>query len=103
MYAVIFKATTTKLDNEYRQTAKRMRQLATEKYGCKDFTSVTEGDKEISISYWGSQEQIKAWKSDPEHVLAQQKGRSKWYRSYHVQVAEVIREYGEKTDPATKM
>ena len=96
MYAVIFIATTAKTDSEYRQTAERMRQLAIEKYGCKEFTSVTQGDKEISISYWESEEQIRAWKSHPEHALAQQKGRSKWYRSYHVQVAEVIREYGEK-------
>ena len=97
MYAVIFTAKVASLDDEYSQVAERMRQLATEKYGCKGFTSFTEGDEEIAISYWESEEQIKLWKMDPEHVLAQGKGRSKWYRSYHVQVVEVIREYGENT------
>ena len=39
MYAVIFKATVKQLDDEYSQTAKRMRELAIEKYGCLDFVS----------------------------------------------------------------
>ncbi len=97
MYAVIFIARIASLDDEYSQMAERMRNLAIEKYGCKGFTSLTGGDEEIAISYWENEEQIKAWKMDPEHVLAQEKGRSKWYRSYHVQVAEIVREYGENT------
>ena len=97
MYAVIFTARIAELDDEYSQVAERMRQLAIEKYGCKGFTTATEDNEEIAISYWENEEQIKAWKNDAEHILAQEKGRSKWYRSYHVQVAEVIREYGENT------
>jgi len=97
MYAVIFRARVAEVDDEYRQVAERMRQLAIEKYGCKGFTSVTEGDEEIAISYWENEKQIKAWKNDAEHMRAQGKGRSKWYRSYHVQVVKVVREYGENT------
>jgi heme-degrading monooxygenase HmoA len=93
MYAVIFKARIARLDDEYRRVAKRMRQLATEKYGCTGFSPVAEGDEEIAISYWESGEQIEAWKYDPEHIQAQEKGKLKWYRSYQVQVVKVLRDY----------
>ena len=93
MYAVIFTAEVNQVDEEYSGTALRMRELAREKYGCTEFVSVTEGTKEISISYWESEEQIRRWKQDSEHLVAQQLGRSTWYNSYKVQVVEVVREY----------
>ncbi len=97
MYAVIFRAKISGPDEQYGQVAHRMRKLALEKYGCIEFTSVTEGDEEISISYWQSQEQIKSWKNDAEHLAAQELGKSKWYGWYKVQIAEVVREYGSNT------
>jgi heme-degrading monooxygenase HmoA len=91
MYAVIFKATVAELDDEYLRTAQRLKTLAFEKYGCKDFVSVTEGNEEIAISYWETEQQIRDWKNDPEHKLAQRKGRDTWYRSFSVEICEVIR------------
>ena len=91
MYAVIFKATIARLDDEYSDMAERLRDLAINKYGCTDFTSVTEGDQEIAISYWDTEEQIREWKKDPQHRLAQAKGRNKWYRSVSVEICEVKR------------
>lgn len=93
MFAVIFRAKPGIQDDEYGKTVTKMRELAFEKYGCLDFVAVTEGDQEIAISYWESEEAIKNWKSDPEHALAQGIGRSKWYESYSVQVVEIKREY----------
>ncbi|UTW02047.1 DUF4188 domain-containing protein [Amphritea atlantica] len=93
MYAVIFRAEIARLDEEYGQMAARMRELAIQEYGCLEFTSVTEGNSEIAVSYWSSKEQISAWKQNAEHLVAQQKGRSQWYASYRVQVVEVVREY----------
>jgi heme-degrading monooxygenase HmoA len=97
MHAVIFKATIKELDETYADMAARMRDLAISKYGCVEFTTLTEGDQEISISYWNNPEQIKAWKQDPEHRIAQQLGRAKWYEAYQIQVVEIIREYGKTT------
>jgi heme-degrading monooxygenase HmoA len=68
-----------------------------EKYGCVEFSAATEGDEEIAISYWESEEQIKSWKNDPEHLEVQEKGKSKWYRSYQVQVVKVLRNYASNT------
>lgn len=93
MYVVIFRATIRSLDEEYTRTAARMRQLATNEFGCLDFHAVTEGRHEIAVSYWPNEAAIRAWKSHPEHMLAQKAGRERWYESYSVQVAEVKREY----------
>lgn len=93
MYVVIFRARVRMLDAEYSSVAQRMRELAIEQFGCIEFHSVTEGGEEVSLSYWPSEENIRAWKSHPEHLLAQQAGRERWYQSYTVQVAQVEREY----------
>ena len=93
MFAVIFRAEVKQLDASYAQFAERLRELAKTRYGCLDFISLSEGDREIAVSYWDSLEQIAAWKKDPDHRAAQEKGRKDWYRSYQVQVVEVVREY----------
>jgi len=97
MYAVIFRAEVAQLDDEYGLMAAKMRDLALSEYGCTEFVCVTEGSHEIAISYWDSEAQIVAWKQNPEHILAQELGRSQWYKSYSVQVVEVKREYGKNT------
>ena len=91
MDAVIFKETVAEVDDEYFSTAQRLKELAFEKYGCRDFISVTEGEEEIAISYWQTMQQIRDWKKDPEHRQAQAKGREKWYKSFTVEICEVIR------------
>jgi len=96
MYAVIFKAKTKKLEEEYFTMAKRMRELAINEYGCIEFTAVTEGSSEIAISYWDSLEQIKAWKQNSEHLVAQELGKSKWYEDYTVEIVEVLSAYGKE-------
>jgi heme-degrading monooxygenase HmoA len=93
MYVVIFRAIVRDLDEEYSRTAARMRARALSRYGCLGFQSVTEGRQEVSLSYWPSEDSIRAWKADPEHQLAQRLGRERWYESYSVQVAELRREY----------
>ena len=93
MFAVIFRAKAGEQDASYSEMVGRMRDLAFSKYGCIDFIAVTEGEQEVAISYWPDEQAIQAWKNDPEHALAQQAGREKWYQSYTVQVVEVKREY----------
>lgn len=92
-FVVIFRAKTRQIDDEYTQVAARMRELALGQFGCLEFTAVTEGQNEIALSYWPSEEHIRAWKAHSKHVLAQQLGRERWYESYTVQVAEITREY----------
>ena len=92
MYIVIFEAEASRLDDEYYKTAARMRELARD-CGCVYFNSVSEEGKEISVSMWNSKEQIDQWKNNPEHAIARDAGKRKWYKSFNVRVAEVMREY----------
>ncbi len=98
MHAVIFRAEVAQFDAEYGQMAARLRELALSRYGCTEFVSLTQGNQEIAISYWESEAQIRAWKQDAEHLLAQARGRSKWYKSYRVQVVEIKRDYAFPSD-----
>ena len=93
MYAVIFRAEINQIDNEYLATAKAMRELALSTYNCIEFTSSTEDNKEIAISYWKSEADIKAWKEDEKHKKAQEAGKAKYYKSYKVQIVEIQHEY----------
>jgi heme-degrading monooxygenase HmoA len=92
-YAVIFRAEIRALDAEYAAMAGRLRALALEQYGCVEFFAVTERDQEVAISYWESESQIRQWKQDAEHLVAQENGRNNWYRSYRVEVVELVRSY----------
>ena len=93
MFVVIFRARVRRLDEEYLRVAARMRELATTRFGCLEFHAVTEGQDEVALSYWPDEKSIRAWRNHPEHVLAQQAGRDRWYESYSVQVAQITREY----------
>ncbi|MDH5718347.1 MAG: antibiotic biosynthesis monooxygenase [Spirochaetia bacterium] len=97
MYSVIFKAVVKKKDNEYLETAKSLRNLAVLKYGCIDIFSLSENNTQVTISYWSSLEDIKNWKNDPEHVIAQNKV-NKWYQSYKIEIVKIIREYDSKRE-----
>ena len=93
MYVVIFRALIRELDEQYSATAARMRELALSEFGCLGFHSVCEGLEEVALSYWPDEASIRAWKNHPEHLLAQQTGRERWYTSYSVEVAQVQRRY----------
>ena len=93
MYVVIFRARIKQLDAEYSATAERMRELAMREFGCVDFVSMSEGDDELTLSYWPDEDSIRRWRAHPEHREAQQKGMEKWYSRYSVEVTEVKRAY----------
>lgn len=48
----------------------------------------------ITVSYWRTADDARAWKRVAEHAGAQRLGRERWYRAYRVRVAEVSRVYG---------
>lgn len=93
MHVVIFRAVVREFDHDYSRMAEQMRALALAQFGCLAFHSLTEGKDEIALSYWPSEEHIRAWKAHVEHLQAQRLGRERWYESYTVEVAEVTRQY----------
>jgi heme-degrading monooxygenase HmoA len=101
VFVVIFRARLRSPDSEYSVVAARLRELALTQFGCLHFHAVTEGRDELALSYWPSEAAIVAWKSHPEHTLAQAAGRTRWYESYSVQVAQLTREYCWDREPST--
>jgi heme-degrading monooxygenase HmoA len=91
-YAVIFTNTRTEEDNGYSKMAKKMEDLARQQTGFLDFESAR-GKIGISVSYWESLQDIANWKANTDHLFAQQKGISDWYKWYKVRICLVEREY----------
>ena len=58
------------------------------------FGSLIEPEKILSLSFWRDEEAVKAWRTQPEHGLAQQAGRHGVFRDYRLKVADVLRDYG---------
>lgn len=92
-YAVIFTSVrTTRETTAYAATAERMVKLARQQPGFLGVESAREAVG-ITVSYWRDLDAIAAWKRHAEHVLAQQKGRTGWYETFHARIARVERAY----------
>ncbi len=46
----------------------------------------------ITVSYWDSENAIRQWRENLEHLQAQENGRNKWYRSFNIRVCKVLRQ-----------
>jgi heme-degrading monooxygenase HmoA len=91
-YAVIFTSVRTKGDNGYSGTAEAMLRLAEKQPGFLGFETARE-EIGISVSYWSSMDAIAAWKLNFAHRQAQARAKD-WYRTLHVRICRVEREYG---------
>jgi len=97
VYAVIFRATIKQPDLDYERVSKRLRELAFQDYNCADFVTVIEGSDEITISYWHSLDDIKAWRKNPAHIEAIEHGKKNGFSHYQIEVVEIKRAYQSKT------
>lgn len=96
--AVIFSSVRTGADEEgYSATAERMEALAAEQPGYLGIESARGADGfGITVSYWRTEGDARAWKRQSEHLVAQADGRTRWYSQYRVRVATVTREYARE-------
>ena len=92
-YAVIFTSLRTAGENDYGKTAERMAELAQQQPGFLGMESVRI-DLGITVSYWISEEAIRNWKQQSEHLLAQKRGKEIWYQSFKIRICKVERDYG---------
>ena len=91
-YAVIFSSIRENDDETYNEMAIKMDELAKEQPGFLGFETVRD-ILGISVSYWESLESIQKWKMNANHLEAQFKGKTEWYKNYTVRIAKVEREY----------
>ena len=93
-YAVIFSSIRTDdADELYETTGKKFFALATQQPGYIGAESVSNGKNGITVTYWDTTENIKIWKRQIDHLVAQKMGRELFYERYHVRIARVEREY----------
>lgn len=93
-YAVIFTSQRKEGDNGYSEMADKMDELARQQPGFIGAESARDASGYgITVSYWESLEAIRGWKQHEEHLVAQEKGRQAWYKSYKVRICKVEREY----------
>jgi len=91
-FAVIFTSTRTDGDDGYSAMADKMVDLAAAQAGFLGMESVRSG-LGITVSYWASLEDIKAWHKNAEHQFAQKMGYQKWYQAFKVRICKVERDY----------
>jgi heme-degrading monooxygenase HmoA len=87
-YAVIFISRLTENTEGYSEMAERMLALARRQPGFLGFESAR-NETGISVSFWKDRQSIKDWRQQSDHQIAQQTGRSKWYRSYEIYITRV--------------
>jgi heme-degrading monooxygenase HmoA len=93
-FAVIFTSRRTAVDDGYGAMADRMVELASGQPGFLGVDSARGADGlGITVSYWASEADIRAWKANSEHRLAQKAGNAKWYEHFETRIAKVERAY----------
>ena len=93
-YAVIFASQRREGDHGYGATADRMVELAAQQPGFLGVETVRGADGfGITVSYWDSEESIRAWKRHAEHAAARDRGRKEWYEHFELRIARVERAY----------
>ena len=78
----------------YEQVADEMEAAARAVPGFLDFKTFQADDGErVSIVVFDSPDAHNAWRDDPDHRAAQQRGREEWYAEYHIQVCTLEYEH----------
>lgn len=87
-------------DDGYATTAQQMEKLARQQPGFLGLRSVRDPHTSfgITVSYWIDEVAAQDWKNVQEHLVAQYKGRSRWYSFYQIEVATVTKSYGFSQD-----
>ena len=47
----------------------------------------------ITVSYWATEDALRAWKANAEHSVAQRQGRAGFYKAWFTRVCKVERAY----------
>ena len=96
MFVVIFRSTRLLDHSElYQEWSEKMEQLVVMQDGYQSHFSFRDPETRegVTVSYFDSEESIKQWHNNPEHLQAQSLGRTHFYESFSVEVAEIRRRY----------
>jgi len=101
-YVCVFSSQHSDSVEGYAQLAQQIDRLAKEQEGYLGIDS-TRNDMNgfgITVSYWRTDQSMRAWKQQFDHLGAQQLGRERFYTDYHIHIAKVEREYSSSSAPS---
>ncbi|WP_318284875.1 antibiotic biosynthesis monooxygenase [Halomonas denitrificans] len=72
---------------DYEAAARRIAELAARQPGFLGMESERgEDGLGVTVCYWASRDAIDAWREHPEHLAAQEQGRSRWYADWEIDI-----------------
>lgn len=69
-----------------------MVELASQQKGFLGVESARDNELGITVSYWDSLNAIKNWKENSAHKVAQDRGKTEWYKNFSLRVCKVERD-----------
>ena len=93
MVIVLFRSRlTSAAGDDYAEMAAEMVSTAQGMPGFVDVKSYQAEDGErLTVVRWQDEETMRAWRQHPRHLIAQRLGREKWYETFHLEVATLVR------------
>jgi heme-degrading monooxygenase HmoA len=93
MIVILFRSRlTADAGQEYLSLDAELEQLVQDNPGDLSHKGYQAPDEErLTLVWFRDQESLRAWKTHPRHLEAQQRGRERWYQHYTLDVAEVVR------------
>lgn len=93
-YSVVFTSVREEGDHGYSEMAKEMAELVRSQPGFLGSDECRGADGlGITVAYFDTEENVKAWRANASHTVARNLGRERWYKSYALHVAKVERAY----------
>jgi heme-degrading monooxygenase HmoA len=92
---VVFKIThRADLDrSEYEKLGERMGELVSAMPGFLGMDYAATGEGELLVARFESHQALDAWRDQPDHKVAQQLGRERYFAHYRIEVCEFARSY----------
>ena len=96
MYVVIFRSTRSIENSDlYSEWSEKMEQLVACEPGYQSHFSFRDRETRegVTVSYFDSEDSVRRWHQNAEHIEAQELGKTHFYLSFKVEVAEIKRQY----------
>ncbi|MGB0175785.1 MAG: antibiotic biosynthesis monooxygenase family protein [Owenweeksia sp.] len=96
-YAVIFVSQKTTDLEGYEEMDQLLMEESHRQPGFLGYSSVSNDNRGIFISYWANREDIEKWRKHTDHQVAKRKAPEQWYGYYLTIISEVksIREFSK--------
>ena len=105
MYAIIFEVWPYASGKErYFELAAQLKTILARQPGfisVERFQSLMDEEKLLSLSFWETEEAIKGWRGQLDHLQAQKEGKEKLFRAYRIRVVKTMRDYAFSAETET--